>query len=64
MGTIKWHTGIEMRSNAESYEAVGQEAGFVMESMEKVSFLPWKTFCWHKRWTEVPVRVSWSTSRW
>lgn len=44
MGTIKWHTGIEMRSNAESYEAVGQEAGFVMESVEKVSFLPWKNF--------------------
>lgn len=64
MGIIKWHTGIEMRSNAESNEAVGQEVGFVMESVEKVSLPLWKTFCWHKKWTEVSVRVSWSTSRW
>lgn len=56
-GIINWHTGIEMRSNAESYEAVGQEAGFVMESVEKVSLPPRKTFYWHKKWTEVSVRV-------
>lgn len=42
-------SGIQTTGTAEHYEAVGQEALSVTESVEKVSCSLWKTCCMHNK---------------